>query len=143
MHVPSPLVRSTALIMSNAFNKPRRRGKGVGRVAWLRQGGAKSSTPNQNDHDDSSRGRKFRNDWILGGAAAANRRIVNCRAHARGSVCMQPLRTQAAVSSPMRRRKMLYWELVMMLCRRGKKFERPHCPDLEQSGWSRYWRISE
>jgi hypothetical protein len=62
MHVASPLVRSTALIMSNALNKPRRRGKGMGRVAWLKQSNARSSTPNQNDHDDSSRGWKFRND---------------------------------------------------------------------------------
>jgi hypothetical protein len=30
MHVASPLVRSTALLMSNASNKPRRRGKAWG-----------------------------------------------------------------------------------------------------------------
>ena len=60
MHVASPLVRSTALVMSNASNKPRQHGKGVGQVAWHKQGDARSRIPNQNDHDDSSRVWKFR-----------------------------------------------------------------------------------
>jgi hypothetical protein len=89
MHVASPLVRSTAVLRSNASNKPRWRMKGVGRVAWHKQGGARSPKPNQNDHDDSSRVWKFRNGQLLGGAAVANRGIVNCRAYARGSVYLQ------------------------------------------------------
>jgi hypothetical protein len=89
MHVANPLVRSTALLLSTVLNKPRWRGKYVGQSAWHKQGDARSSIPNQNDHDDSSRVWKFCDGWTLCGAAVANGKIVNCRAYAGGSVCLQ------------------------------------------------------
>lgn len=121
MHVDSSLVRSAALLPSNGPKKSRQRERCVGRVAWQKQSDANSSRPNQNDHDDSSRVWKFCNGWMLGGAAAANGRIVNCK-----GICTK-IRVPATLFrrrsvvhlALLRRRTMPRW--MMMLCGRKRK----------------------